>query len=297
MRNTLAAYFFVLLVAYPTALLAQKPGFCGSVDDTSAEAVKGEVTRVFNETLDKGKFNTAEGVNVIMWTGWAMADQERIKCLGAPAVPFIVEFLDSPRSFGQLLAVKMLGWAGGSAIVVPLVEVLKEPSTSETIKMSALEALSAAPAANARPILSDISKLDPNQGVRDRATQILATYCPDRYSRSVEIGGDAISGGIFLPGTQMGGLTVRLYSVGVIVWRGLTDRQGLFNIEHLSPGVYDLEVETWGRATVRLDPNQDVGFGGQKAYWSVTLGSNSCVSWAASTQGYIAIWLLQNDRS
>jgi hypothetical protein len=283
MRNSLATYLLVFLAAYPGALLAQEAGFCGLVDGTAAEAVKGEVTRVFNETLDRGKFTTAEGVKGAAWPGWAPADQDRIKCLGASAVPFIVELLESPRSFGQQLAVKMLGWAGGSAIVVPLTGVLKKPSTSETIKMSALEALSAAPEADARPVLSDISKSDPNQRVRDRAIQILAKFCPDGYARSVEIGGDAINGSMFVPGSQVGGLKVLLYSAGSLMWFGTSDTEGRFAIDHLLPGEYMLVVEKWGRATIRLNPKQDHNFGGQKGYWSVSLGRNSCVSWGAST--------------
>lgn len=163
---------FIVLTACMSFLHGQQR--CGSVDLSSPAAIKEDVTRVFNETLD-GMETTVDGVKTSTWTGWKPEHQERIKCLGDLAVPFVVELLTSTRSYGQLLAVKMLGWAGGKEIVPPLRTVLKT-SKSETIRISALESIFAAPEQEARSVLEDVAKSDPDKRVRDRAAQILARY-------------------------------------------------------------------------------------------------------------------------
>jgi hypothetical protein len=170
-----AANLLGLLTIGLSISLAQDASPCGSVDRTSSEAIKHEVTRIFNETLDRMEYSTSEGVRAATWMGWSVADEEQIKCLGMQAVPFVVEHLESQRSFGQLLAVKMLGWLGGKEIVLPLAGILKKVN-SEPVKFSALESLFAAPESEARPILSDISKSDPDPSVREWAARILARY-------------------------------------------------------------------------------------------------------------------------
>jgi HEAT repeat protein len=130
------------------------------------------VIRVFNNTLDNMESATPEGVRTTTWTGWKPEDESQIKCLGEVTVPYIVELSRSPRSFAQLLAVKMLGWAGGKGIISPLEKVLAE-TKSHAIKMSALEALVSAPESDVRPILQKVAKHDPDSGVRAKANALL----------------------------------------------------------------------------------------------------------------------------
>jgi len=175
MRKNSLVCVFIFPIACLSILAGQEAGRCGSIDRSSSLAVQQEVNRVFNETLDNMEITTPEGVKAATWMGWKSEDQARIKCLGSPAVPFVAEHLGSVRPFGQLLAVRMLGWLGGREIVPPLASVLKN-SKSETIKISALESLFAAPEADARPVLDDTLKSDANQRVRAKARQILARY-------------------------------------------------------------------------------------------------------------------------
>lgn len=148
---------------------------CGSVDINSPAAVQHEVGRIFNGTLDRMESTTPAGVTITTWSGWNSDDEKQIKCLGVAAVPFIVEQLSSRRNFGQLLAVKMLGWVGGSPIIAPLIKVLHE-SKSQTTRISALESLFHVPESDARPILESVAASDPDEQVRRRATEILARY-------------------------------------------------------------------------------------------------------------------------
>lgn len=148
---------------------------CGSVDINSRNAVQNEVVRIFNGTLDRMESIAPDGVTIATWSGWSSDDEKQIECLGAAAVPFIVEQLSSRRNFGQLLAVKMLGWVGGSPIIAPLAKVLHE-SKSQTIRISALESLFRVTESDARPILESVAKSDPDEPVRRRATEILARY-------------------------------------------------------------------------------------------------------------------------
>jgi hypothetical protein len=163
------------LITTVNSSFGQAVGHCKNVDRSSEAAVKKEVARVFNETLDGMEITIANGVKATTWMGWKPEDQEQIKCLGGSAVPFMVELLDSSRSFGQLLAVKMLGWAGGSEIVDPLMNVFRH-SKSKTVKISALESLYSAPQAQAKPVLESIAKSNEDSKIRDMANQILARY-------------------------------------------------------------------------------------------------------------------------
>lgn len=148
---------------------------CGSVEINSPDAVQNEVGRIFNKTLDRMESTTPTGVTISTWSGWSSDDEKQIKCLGIAAVPFIVEQLSSKRSFGQLLAVKMLGWVGGSPIIAPLSKVIHE-SKSQTIRISALESLFQVPESDARPIFESVAASDPDGPVRRRAIEILARY-------------------------------------------------------------------------------------------------------------------------
>jgi len=103
------------------------------------------------------------------------SDVAQMKCLGAAAVPYIASNLGSRRPFGQLLAVRMLGWVGGSDVVSPLATVLRE-STSQTIKVSALEALSSVAEADTRDTLAAVAGADSNPRVRQKAREVLARY-------------------------------------------------------------------------------------------------------------------------
>jgi hypothetical protein len=170
---------FLFLIVATGHLLGQAPGRCGNIDRTSVSAIKKEVVRVFNETLDRMETTSPQGFKTATWTGWKADDEGQIRCLGTSAVRFIVELLDSPRSFGQLLAVKMLGWAGGSEIIAPLARVLQQ-SKSQTVKISALESLYAAPQAHARPVLENIVKSTDDSRVREKANEILRRYKSDQ---------------------------------------------------------------------------------------------------------------------
>ncbi len=175
LKKLMNVSFLPLLIMMSGNLCGQVAGHCGAVDRASTVAVKQEVIRVFNQTLDRMESTTPEGIKATTWTGWKTDDQQQIKCLGSPAVPFIVEQLASSRSFGQLLAVKMLGWTGSPEIVAPLSHILKE-SKSHIIKINALESLYSAPETDARPVFESISKSDTDPRIRESAARLLLRY-------------------------------------------------------------------------------------------------------------------------
>lgn len=100
----------LFLAAFSAVAAAQ----CGSVKRDSPEAVKMEVNRLFNKTLDAMEYTLPSGEKVTTWMGWEPSTQDQIKCLGNAAVLATAELLRSTRrSFGHILAVLMLGSAMG----------------------------------------------------------------------------------------------------------------------------------------------------------------------------------------
>lgn len=149
------------------ALSAVAVAQCGSVDRSSPEAVKNEVNRLFSKTLDAMEGTLPSGVKVSTWMGWEPSTQGQIECLGAAAVPATSELLRSTnRSFGRILAVHMLGWEGGPEIVPPLAEILAakpgDPLKVDLVKLGALEALTAAPADKALPVVEQVLRSEKN---------------------------------------------------------------------------------------------------------------------------------------
>jgi hypothetical protein len=68
------------------------------------------------------------GVKVATWMPPEDSVRSQIKCLGTNAVPATAELLRSTRrSFGYILAIRMLGWEGGPDIVPLLEEILAKP--------------------------------------------------------------------------------------------------------------------------------------------------------------------------
>jgi HEAT repeat protein len=129
---------------------------------------------------------TPEGVKVTTWMPPDESVESQIKCLGPVAVPAISALLRSDRSFGVLLAVRMLGWIGGPEIVLSLKGLL-ETSTSQIAKVNALEALSTAPVEQALPIVQHVLESDSNRYVREKATRIEA-----RLKAKIEDGNQVI---------------------------------------------------------------------------------------------------------
>jgi hypothetical protein len=174
-RLWIVTCIFATLAAMHTPAAASR---CASVDNTVTSEVSQEIQRIFDKDLGAMEHPLSSGGVAATWIGPDDSDRAQVKCLGAAAVPYIAGNLGSRRPFGQLLAVRMLGWVGGAEIVSPLATVLKE-STSQTIKVSALEALSSVAETDSRDTLDVVARSDSNPRVRQRASEILARYHRD----------------------------------------------------------------------------------------------------------------------
>ena len=130
---------------------------CNGVDPASPLRVKQEVTRIFESTLDKMTYTLPSGIRATTWSPPGDAVANEVRCFGSASVPAIAELLSSTeRSFGSLLAVKMLGWAGGPEIVPPLERVLSKKGDLRVTKTAALESLTGAPPEKALPVVEKI---------------------------------------------------------------------------------------------------------------------------------------------
>ena len=146
--------------------------YCDGVDTDVPSAVGREVDRIFNQSLDSMERPLASGGTAATWRSPAASEIAQLRCLGAQSVPFIAGHLSSERSFGRLLAVRMLGWVGGREILAPITAVLHD-SDSETIKVSALETISTLPLADTVSILQTVADSDKHARVRKKAAEVL----------------------------------------------------------------------------------------------------------------------------
>lgn len=172
MRYTVWAVALTCIGILPLVARAQ----CSSIDRGSPVAVAQEVNRIYNKTLDGMTYALPSGVKATTWSPPADSVRDQIKCLGAVAVPAIVELLhNGHRSFGSYLAIQMLGWAGGSEIVPPLAEVLSRPDASQVgLKTYALEALASAPPDDALPIVEKFLRSEKDAHLLDQASGVEA---------------------------------------------------------------------------------------------------------------------------
>jgi len=165
----------VLVALLSTAANAAQ---CGTVDSNSPEAVKEEVNRLYNKTLDATEYVLPSGTKAATWVGWEPSTQDQIACLGPAAVPPTAELLRRPaRPFGRFLAVHMLGWEGGPDIVPPLAAVLARPSNPEKldyVKLAAIEALTAAPPDRALPVVEQVLRSEENRDLLKAAAGVKA---------------------------------------------------------------------------------------------------------------------------
>lgn len=152
---------------------------CGSVDTTSAEAVKDEVNRLFNKTLDSMEVTLPSGVKATTWRGWNQSTQDQISCLGTAATFPTAELLrNTTRSFGRTLAIHMLSWEGGPEIVPPLAELLAKPENNpeklDSVRLAAVDALIAAPPDRALPVVEAVLRSEKNPDLRKAAERVKA---------------------------------------------------------------------------------------------------------------------------
>jgi hypothetical protein len=105
-----------------------------------------------------------------------------------------------------------------------------------------------------------------------------ASSCPDANLRDAKIGGDAIRGVVELKHKPLKRASVRLYSGDKLVWRGVTDRDGRFEINHLTHGSYRLVVPGWGSADVDLRSELDITGLHQRPTYSVLLSDEECIA-------------------
>lgn len=152
---------------------------CDSVDRDSPDAVRKEVNRLFDHSLDAMETKLPSGITATTWIPPDDSVRDRIKCLGAAAVPATTALLrGTGRSFGHILAIRMLGWEGGPEIVPPLAEILAKPGDMtkppDSVKFEALESLSAAPPDKALPVVQQVLRSEQNPDLLKQAARVKA---------------------------------------------------------------------------------------------------------------------------
>ena len=172
-RAATATAYFICLITIPFYTFAYCAAQCAT---DSPDIIREQVDGVFNRSLKAMESKIQPGnISVSTWISPADSEQSIIKCLGVAAIPFITAHLNSDVSFGQVLAIRMLGWVGTSGIIPPLTEVLNSQAP-QIAKTSALESLYGAPQADALPVLERVSRSDPNPYVRQKAAEVLQRY-------------------------------------------------------------------------------------------------------------------------
>ena len=136
------------------------------------------MNRLFNKSLDAMEGTLPSGDKVVTWMPPDDSVHDQIKCLGAAAVPATAELLrNTHRSFGHILAIRMLGWEGGPEIIPPLAEILAKPGDPlklDSIKFEALQSLCAAPPDKALPLVEQVLRSEKNPDLLKAAALVRA---------------------------------------------------------------------------------------------------------------------------
>src|SRR5450631_900183 len=105
----------------------------------------------------------------------------------------------------------------------------------------------------------------------------VASPCRNPRLRSAVLRGDAIRGYVSKDRQPVTMAEVRLYCASKLVGLTSTDKDGMFNIEHLTPEKYRLSIAGWGSARVELKlPVKGYGF--HESLMLDRNGSEECVA-------------------
>lgn len=132
------------------------------------------IAKVIRSTLIRGESTTTEGYHAYTWVPPSAEDLAKISDLGVKAVGPLSKYLDSPRPFVQLLAVRLLGEIGGVEVVEPL----KRGLTTNrwvVVRTQSLSSLIKTPDSLALPIIENMRK-DADPLVRKRAEDLLTLH-------------------------------------------------------------------------------------------------------------------------
>ncbi len=165
----------VVILTLVCAGALQAAAQCGLVNRDSQEEVGQEVNRLFNTALDGMEYALPSGVKVVTWRPPDSSVHDQIACLGGAAVPATAELLlSTKRSFGHLLAIRMLGWEGGAEIVPPLTQTLSKSDSSLMLKLEALESLASAPPDRALPVVREVLRSEKDPHLLNKAEAVAA---------------------------------------------------------------------------------------------------------------------------
>jgi HEAT repeat protein len=132
------------------------------------------VADVIQSTLKRGESTTSEGYHAYTWVSPSEEDVAKISDLGVKAIAPLSRYLDSPRPFVQLLAVRLLGKVGGAEAVEPLKRGLATDRWV-VVRTQSLSSLIGTPDSLALPIIQSMRK-DADPLVRKRAEDLLTSH-------------------------------------------------------------------------------------------------------------------------
>ena len=132
------------------------------------------VANVIQSTLKRGESTTPDGYHAYTWVSPSQVDVAKITDLGVKAIAPLSRYLDSPRPFIQLLAVRLLGEIGG----IEAVEPLRRGLTTDrwvVVRTQSLSSLIKTPDSIALPIIQSMRN-DADPLVKKRAEDLLTLH-------------------------------------------------------------------------------------------------------------------------
>lgn len=150
----------------------------GKTADTQTTAeVRERVNTIIRETLQRGKFTTAEGVKGITRIPPSAEDVEEIKSYGDRAILPLQEHLSSGNAFEYEMAMRLMGELGGKRIIEPLKTVILDDQSARK-REYALRWITQGPWDQAAKVISHAAENDPDANVRKVAQELLSGHGP-----------------------------------------------------------------------------------------------------------------------
>lgn len=174
-RNSLSAVALLLCLFVCTATVTGNLGHAEQQKKSSDVSIRERIAILMSNTLKEREKISPEGTKLWVPISPPQEAFQEMKGYGDKAVSILAEYLKSGAYPERELAMQFLSHVGGSRIIKPLLAVIRydpEPNLRE----AALAYLDQTSWEEAAPILKEVSKVDPDHRVREKAAYLLGSH-------------------------------------------------------------------------------------------------------------------------
>jgi hypothetical protein len=176
--STKIAFARNLLLLHCAVLFCLSVGAAGQSPEIkpSQDLINRRVADIVEKALQRGTGSTPQGVRITpMRAEISLEEMDQIKAYGDRAIPALTGYFDTSNYRAQHLAVRILAYIGGKRVIAPLSKAA-EQSSSEVVRLSAVDCLGQQLWEDAAPTVKRVASEDSNPLVREHAQRVIAAH-------------------------------------------------------------------------------------------------------------------------